>query len=56
MRYAACTEDDLEFFKILHVDKNEREKTLSDPNFRNVSVITCLNTQRSNKQDKVVTF
>jgi hypothetical protein len=46
MRYAACTEDDLEFLKTLHVDRNEREKTLSDPNFRNVSVITCLNTQK----------
>src|SRR6266446_54310 len=34
------------FLKDLHVDKNEREKTLSDPNFRNVSVITCLNTQK----------
>jgi hypothetical protein len=46
MRYAACTEDDLEFLKTLHVDKNEREKTLSDPKFKNVSVITCLNTQK----------
>jgi hypothetical protein len=46
MRYAACTADDLEFLKTLHVDKNEREKTLSNPEFRNVSVITSLNTQK----------
>ena len=46
MRYVACTEDDLEFLKTLYVDRNKKGKTLSDPNFRNVSVITFLNTQK----------
>ena len=46
MRYAACTEDDLQFLKTLHVNRNQKEKTLSDPNFRNVSIITSLNTQK----------
>ena len=46
MRYAACTEDDLEFLKTLYVDRNKKGKKLSDPNFRNVSVITSLNTQK----------
>ena len=26
MRYAACTEDDLEFLKTLYVDRNKKEK------------------------------
>jgi len=46
MRYAACTNDDLEFLKTLYVNRNKKEKTLSDSNFRNVSVITSLNTQK----------
>jgi len=46
MRYAACTEDDLEFLKTLHVNGNVKERTLTNPKFRNVSVITSLNTQK----------
>ena len=46
MRYAVCMGDDLQFLKTLHVDKNQRERTMSDPHFRNVSIITSLNTQK----------
>ena len=46
MRYAACTNDDLEFLKTLHVNRNNSNKSLTDPNFRNVSIITSLNTQK----------
>ena len=46
MRYATCTEDDIEFLKTLHIDRIKRDKTLTNPNFRNVSVITSLNTQK----------
>ena len=46
MRYAACTNDDLEFLKTLYVDRNRRERMLTDPKFRNVSIITSLNSQK----------
>ena len=46
MRYAACTEDDLEFLKTLHINGSAKERTLTNPNFRNVSLITSLNTQK----------
>ena len=48
MRYAACTDDDLEFLETLRVDKNRSrsENLISDPNFKNVSIITSLNTQK----------
>jgi hypothetical protein len=45
MRYAACTNDDLEFLKTLHTNNNINNKSLSSSNFRNVSIITSLNTQ-----------
>ena len=47
-RYAACTEDDLEFLDTLRVDRNKikSDKLLSDPNFKNESIITSLNTQK----------
>ena len=46
MRYASCTNDDLNFLKTLIIDKNQSENKLSNPEFRNVSVITSLNTQK----------
>ena len=46
MRYAACTEDDLEFLKTLHADRSQINKSLSSPIFKDVSIITCLNTQK----------
>ena len=49
MRYAACTQEDLTFLKTLVV--NECEKKLTDPKFRNVSVITSLNTQKDQIND-----
>ena len=48
MRYTACTDDDLDFLETLCVDKNRSrsKKLMSDPNFKNVSIITFLNTQK----------
>jgi hypothetical protein len=46
MKYAACTNDDLEFLKTLHANNNINNKSLSSSNFRNVSIITSLNTQK----------
>ena len=43
MRYASCTRDDLEFLETLRVDS---DKLRSDPNFKNESIITSLNTQK----------
>jgi hypothetical protein len=48
MRYAACTKDDLDFLKTLLADRSQINKSLSSPEFRNVSVITSLNTQKMN--------
>ena len=44
MRYALCTEDDLKFLDTLRLDRNKNKKLLSD--FKNVSIITSLNTQK----------
>ena len=48
MRYAACSEEDLEFLETLCVNTNSKrcEDLLSDPNFKNASIITSLNTQK----------
>ena len=46
MRYASCTEDDIKFLQSLHVNPNKRDQTLTNPNFKNVSIITSLNTQK----------
>jgi hypothetical protein len=46
MRYAACTNDDLEFLKTLYVDKKKDDKSRINPIFKNVSIITSLNTQK----------
>ena len=44
MRYALCTEDDLEFLDTLSLNGCKGNKSLSD--FKNVSIITSLNTQK----------
>jgi hypothetical protein len=46
MRYAACTSDDLEFLETLRANGNNGGKSTLDPNFKNVSIITSLNTQK----------
>ena len=46
MRYAACTTDDLVFLNTLYANKSINHKSLTSPNFRNVSIITSLNTQK----------
>jgi hypothetical protein len=51
MRYAACTQDDLIFLKTLIVNKNTTGNKLLDLEFRNVSVITSLNTQKDQIND-----
>ena len=51
MRYAACTKDDLDFLKTLLVNENENDSPLTDPRFRNVSIITSLNTQKDQIND-----
>ncbi|KAF8800807.1 hypothetical protein BYT27DRAFT_7116587 [Phlegmacium glaucopus] len=51
MRYAACRNEDLIFLQTLIVNKNENKNKLTDPNFRNVSVITSLNTQKDHIND-----
>ena len=42
MQYAACTKDDILFLNTLVV-KNLQRNVLTDPEFRNVSVITAWN-------------
>jgi len=48
MRYAACTQDDLEFLNTLVAGnlRNDGKHLLTDPKFRNVSVITARNNQK----------
>jgi hypothetical protein len=46
MRYAACTNGDVEFLKTLHANNNINKRLLSSSNLRNVSIITSLNTQK----------
>ena len=45
MRYAACTKDDILFLNTL-VAKNLQRNVVTDPEFRNVSVITAWNNQK----------
>ena len=47
MRYAACTNNDLEFLKTLYANRNINNKLLTGPNFRNVSIMISLNTQKN---------
>jgi len=46
MRYAACTSEDIAFLRTLIAGRGERSPRLSDPRFRNVSIITARNNQR----------
>jgi len=48
MRYAACTQNDLEFLNTLVAGnlRNDGKRLLTDPKFRNVSVITARNNQK----------
>ena len=41
-----CTEDDLEFLKKNYMDGSNRDRTMTDPDFKNASVITSLNGQK----------
>ena len=45
MRYKMCTTDDIKFLRTLYT-KPDTDKSMSNPNFRNVSVITALNSFR----------
>jgi hypothetical protein len=38
------TNRDLDFLKTLHVNRSKSDKSLNNPNFKNVSIITSLNT------------
>ena len=46
MRYAQCTEDDIEFLKTRIAGKNTGQPNIAKKRFRNVSIITELNSQK----------
>src|SRR5271168_857427 len=46
MRYAQCTRDDVEFLKTLIAGKNPGQPNIAKKQFRNVSIITELNSQK----------
>ena len=46
MRYAQCTQDDIEFLKTLIAGKNPGQPNIAKKRFRNVSIITELNSQK----------
>jgi hypothetical protein len=46
MRYGACTPDDIKFLKSRVAGRRSEQPKLSNKNFRYVSIITALNTQR----------
>ena len=46
MRYAQCTQDDVEFLKTLIAGKNPGQPNIAKKQFRNVSIITELNSQK----------
>jgi len=46
MRYASCTPEDIAFLRTLIAGRCETSPRLSDPRFRNVSIITVRNNQR----------
>ena len=46
MRYAQCTQDDIEFLKTLIAGKNTGQPNIAKKRFRNVSIITELNSQK----------
>jgi len=52
MRYGACTQADLVFLRSRVIALNPQLPNLSDPTFRNVSVITPLNVQKDRLNEK----
>jgi PIF1-like helicase len=46
MRYAACTSEDIKFLKSRVAGRRPEQPKLAEKQFRNVSVITALNSQR----------
>jgi hypothetical protein len=46
MRYAACTKEDIDFLRSRIVGNAAHRPNLSDPKFRNVSIITAWNSQK----------
>ena len=46
MRYAQCTQDDIEFLKTCIAGKNTGQPNIAKKRFRNVSIITELNSQK----------
>ena len=46
MRYAQCTEEDIDFLKTLIAGKNSNQPNIAQRRFRNVSIITELNSQK----------
>lgn len=51
MRYGACTPDDIEFLRSWVAGKTKDRPKLTDPKFRNVSVITAWNSQKDRIND-----
>ena len=46
MRYVLCTQDDIEFLKTCIAGKNNGQPNIAKKWFRNVSIITELNSQK----------
>jgi hypothetical protein len=46
IRYAQCTQDDIDFLKTLVAGKNAGQPNIAKKRFRNVSIITELNSQK----------
>jgi hypothetical protein len=46
MRYAACTADDIKFLRSRVAGRRPDQPKLADKRFRNVSIITALNSQK----------
>ena len=46
LRYKACTEDDIRLLRSCIARRDDPERSLANPNFRNVSIITSWNTYR----------
>ena len=46
MRYAQCTEEDIDFLKTLIAGKKSNQPNIAQRRFRNVSIITELNSQK----------
>ena len=46
MQYARCTDEDIEFLKTLIAGKNSKQPNIAQKRYRNVSIITELNSQK----------